>query len=393
MQDDKPPAPRKRATKAKAVPKQSAGKAASKKATATPPAVPKPGKAAPPSPTAATQPPAKAAKKATAEPAATTAPEPPAKATATPGATTGPRPPAKAAKKATATPSPTAATQPPAKAAKKAAAAPAAKAAPEAPGNAIDEAAAPAKATPRPRPSPRKTARKAAPGPADTPVTLAVPEPPAATSVPATRPAQVVEPIWPAIKTRPGDAPELLALAAVHRFGGEARADASWLRETYPTATADGLARLSAQRFVRQARIQGAVAGLVGPLALLAESVGLVVTHARLVLHMAAAYGVDPADAARAADLLVLQGFHPDLRSAEAALERARRPSDEMVPARQLAGTIARAAGRSLVKVVVARRASRLVPGAGALVAALLDGRDAERLAIRAARHYRRLAQ
>src|SRR4051794_20011828 len=42
MQDEKPPAPRKRAPKAKAVPKRSASNAGSKKAAATPAAVPKP---------------------------------------------------------------------------------------------------------------------------------------------------------------------------------------------------------------------------------------------------------------------------------------------------------------------------------------------------------------
>jgi hypothetical protein len=166
-----------------------------------------------------------------------------------------------------------------------------------------------------------------------------------------------------------------------------------WLRETYPTATPEALARLAAQRFVRDARVQGTLAGLLGPVALFAESVGLALTHARLVLHVAAAYGADPTDPRRAAELLVLQGVHADVRDAEAALADAQRPPTTTVTPGRLARALSRPAGRSVFKIALARRASRLVPGAGAAVAALLDGRDAERLAARAVRHYRKAAR
>jgi hypothetical protein len=205
-------------------------------------------------------------------------------------------------------------------------------------------------------------------------------------------PAPATQPLWTAIKTSPAYAPELLALTAVDRIGDEARAHLSWLRETYPTATPEALARLAAQRFVRDARAQGALAGLLGPVALFAESVGLALTHARLVLHVAAAYGADPTDPRRAAELLVLQGVHADIGDAEAALADTQRPPATTTLGR-LARVLSRPAGRSVFKIALARRTSRLVPGAGAAVAALLDGRDAERLAARAVRHYRKAAR
>ena len=45
-------------------------------------------------------------------------------------------------------------------------------------------------------------------------------------------------------------------------------------------------------------------------------------TQARMVLHMAAAYGVDPTDPERATDLLVLQRVHKVAETARLALGR-----------------------------------------------------------------------
>jgi hypothetical protein len=48
-----------------------------------------------------------------------------------------------------------------------------------------------------------------------------------------------------------------------------------------------------------------------------------------------------------------------------------------------------RVAGRALVRMTAARRAARLVPGAGAALTAVLDGRATEQLATRARKFYR----
>jgi hypothetical protein len=274
--------------------------------------------------------------------------------------------------------------------------------------------------TPPTRKIAKKAAKKAAPKAAavqrTTPAAAAATAPPPEnlTEPVAPTPAPVqppLPPLWPTIKRNPGYATELLALAGVEQLGPQARTHVAWLRDTYPTATTAGLARIAASRSVRLARTQGAVAGLLGPLAVLAETAALLWIQARLVLDIAAAYGRDPADSDRAAELLVLLRVHPDLDSARAALEAARQAVDN----RQAAGNggaadgagngtdgggdgnrsaqvtipVVRVAGRALVRMATARRAARIVPGAGAVLTAILDGRGTEQLAARATKFYR----
>jgi hypothetical protein len=138
--------------------------------------------------------------------------------------------------------------------------------------------------------------------------------------------------------------PEWLAFIAVDRFGDRADRYVRWLRDTYPTASPDGLARAAVARFAPRAWYT-VLAGPVGIAALLS-------TEAEVVLHVAAAYGHDPRDPARVPELVELIG-----------------PKD---------------AGAAL-----GRAAGRLLPGAG-LVTALLAGRGAiDRVAHRAIAYYR----
>ncbi|MEU4378494.1 hypothetical protein [Micromonospora echinofusca] len=283
------------------------------------------------------------------------------------------------------------------------------------------------KATPARRATPAASAepaRKATPAKKATPATLtpapaAVEAPlqaPAATPDAAARP-QVVErhtgdaaaetPLGRTPETvlrlaaarileHPGFAPELLALAAVEAVGPRARDWAQRLREAYPDAGADGLARLATRRFVRQAGAGGATAALAGLFAPVAELAAVLWAQANLVLHLAAAYGRDPAHPDRAVDLLVLTRVHPDAESARAALAAARTadaPDEAGWPraaeaAWRLAAPLAAQAGGWLAL----RMASRLLPGAAVLVAAAGDAAAAERLAARAITAYRRPA-
>ncbi|MFI7647949.1 hypothetical protein ACIBTZ_17985 [Micromonospora sp. NPDC049460] len=194
----------------------------------------------------------------------------------------------------------------------------------------------------------------------------------------------------------PGFAPELLALAAVEVLGPRARDWAQGLRDAYPDAGADGLARLATRRFVRQAGAGGATAALAGLFAPLAELAAVLWAQANLVLHLAAAYGRDPAHPDRAVELLVLTRVHPDAGSAGAALAAARAadgPGEAPWPraaeaAWRLAAPLAAQAGGWLAL----RAASRLLPGAAVLAAAAGDAAGAERLAARAISAYRRTA-
>ncbi|MGS2617335.1 hypothetical protein ACVCAH_22835 [Micromonospora sp. LZ34] len=191
----------------------------------------------------------------------------------------------------------------------------------------------------------------------------------------------------------PGFAPELLALAAVEAIGPRARDWADRLRSAYPDASPDGLARLATRRFVRQAGAGGASAALAGIFAPLAELAAVLWTQANLVLHLAAAYGRDPAHPDRAAELLVLTQVHPDAEGARTALAAARAadgPGDEPWPrvaeaAWRLAAPLAAQAGGWLVL----RLASRVLPGAAVLAAAAGDSAGAARLAARTVTSYR----
>ncbi|WP_433116346.1 hypothetical protein [Micromonospora sp. CA-246542] len=90
-------------------------------------------------------------------------------------------------------------------------------------------------------------------------------------------------------------------------------------------------------------------------------------TQANLVLHLAAAYGRDPAHPDRAEELLVLTQVHPDAASARAALVGAREAGDPVEgtwpkaaeAAWRLAAPLTAQAGGW----VALRLASRLVPG------------------------------
>jgi EcsC protein family len=219
--------------------------------------------------------------------------------------------------------------------------------------------------------------------------------------------ATAVVPSWQEFKAKPGYAGELLALAAVARFADPIRANLTWLRDTYPNATSDGLARVAVQRFVRQARNSGFAAGLLGPLAVLADVTALHIVHTRLILHIAAAYGLDPSDPERATELLVLQGVHPTMKAARASLQAAQAlafptPTRTTTSTVELAGPrngappmsdglskpLLRTVGAAAVRIGV-RRVLRTIPGAGALVGAAANVRSTEAVARRAIRFYR----
>jgi uncharacterized protein (DUF697 family) len=126
--------------------------------------------------------------------------------------------------------------------------------------------------------------------------------------------------LWERMRADPQYAPEHLALEAVERIGPAATAWAAGVRAQHPQAHPDYLAQLAITRFTRHARLSGAVSGAVGlPGAVLDMGV-LAWTQCRMVLHVAAAYGVDPSNPDRATDLLVLQKVQKTTEAARLAL-------------------------------------------------------------------------
>jgi hypothetical protein len=136
------------------------------------------------------------------------------------------------------------------------------------------------------------------------------------------------------------------------------------------------------------------VEGLFAPVAELAT---VALTQAGLTLHLAAAYGQDPTHPDRAADLLVLTNVHVDEKAAHTALAAAQDAQKAPVGNGPPPLSSAAEAGVRLAVPLAAqtggwlalRLTARAVPGAALLAAGAGSAAAAERLAARAAAHYR----
>jgi hypothetical protein len=221
------------------------------------------------------------------------------------------------------------------------------------------------------------------------------PRPPASTA-PAEAPAAKdrIE-AWAKIVADPGHSPELLALAAVQTIGPRAKEWAARVGDAYPTATSAGKARLAERQFTRFGGLStlcAAVAGRYAPVALLGITA---LTHADLVLHIAAAYGLDPTDERRAAELLVLVKVHPSREDAAAALDAAKQPrySDEDGGITDAAWRLGRMVAAQAGRWTAIRTLNRFFPGTSQLAAALTSRSAAQALAARAERFYSQESQ
>ncbi|WBB81541.1 EcsC family protein [Micromonospora sp. WMMD882] len=201
-----------------------------------------------------------------------------------------------------------------------------------------------------PAPAPRPPAPAPAPGPVDPPPVAGPADPP---DVPEAPPAR----LWDRMREDPQYAPEHLALEAVRRLGPEATRWVARVRAEQPGITADALADLAVRRFVNRARLSGAVSGAAGLPGAVIDVGVLAWTQARMVLHVAAAYGVDPQHADRATDLLVLQKVHKVAETARVALG--------MAAGRERAGALFGGGSQPALGRVMVRLGVRLAQMAG----------------------------
>jgi len=194
------------------------------------------------------------------------------------------------------------------------------------------------------------------------------------------------------LRADPGRAPEHLALAAAERHGPAAAAWAQALRERYAFGP-DELAARATRRHVALARTSGAVTGLGGALTAVPDLVALAWIQARVVFCIAAAYGFDPRDPMRPAELLVVQGLYPDPAAARAALDGLGRPVAAAYVDRKLASSGDEALAARLARFVLAsgarRLAKRVVPGAASIFGAVENDRATRAIAERAVAFYR----
>jgi hypothetical protein len=195
--------------------------------------------------------------------------------------------------------------------------------------------------------------------------------------------------LWERLRADPARAPEHLALAAAERHGPAAAAWVAERQSRYAVAGRD-LALMAKKRHATLARFEGAATGVGGFVTLLPDLAALAWIQSRLVFFVAAAYGFDPRDPMRPAELLVLRDLYPDPATARRALDGVGTTVAEayiggkLERDEALARRLAVMVGRSGFK----RVAGRLVPGFAIMFNAVTNERDTRRLADRCIAFY-----
>lgn len=207
--------------------------------------------------------------------------------------------------------------------------------------------------------------------------------------------------LWERMRSDPQYAPEHLALEAVQRIGPAANAWAAAQRSREPNLAPDAMAQRAVVRFTRHARLSGAISGAAGlPGAVLDMGV-LAWTQCRLVLHVAAAYGLDAADPDRAAELLVLQKVHKAAEGARLALGVAtgRERIGNAVATLTRGASRRRAFGQLALKLAqmagvraVRRLAAKVLPFASVILGTWANSAATKELSGRTIAHYRSIS-
>jgi hypothetical protein len=126
--------------------------------------------------------------------------------------------------------------------------------------------------------------------------------------------------LWDRLRLDPVRAPEHIALAAARTFAPQAERWAADKRSRFAVEPAE-LAKMAKKRHATIARFEGAATGVGGIVTMVPDLVALAWIQARLVFYVAAAYGYDPHDPMRPAELLVLHDFYPEPQTARRALD------------------------------------------------------------------------
>ena len=201
--------------------------------------------------------------------------------------------------------------------------------------------------------------------------------------------AAVPENLWQRIRADPVRAPEHIALAASEKHGPAAEAWAAEKRRRF-AHNGPELAEMAKRRHATMARFEGAATGIGGVFTMVPDMAALVWIQSRLVFFIAAAYGYDPRDPMRPAELLVVTNLYPDVATARAALDGVGKTiaesyigsklEREEVLAVRLAKMLGQRSARKL--------AGRLIPFAAVAFNAIGNERTTRQLADRAIRFY-----
>jgi hypothetical protein len=206
--------------------------------------------------------------------------------------------------------------------------------------------------------------------------------------VPEPRP-DVPDNLFARVRADPIRAPEHIALAAAERH---APAAAQWYseKETRFAHAAPQLAQMAKKRHATLARFEGAATGVGGVITLVPDLLGLVWIQTRLVFFIASAYGYDPYDPMRPAELLVIMGLYDDPQTARKALDGVGTTLVEAYIGSRLQReeTLALRLARMLGKRGIRRLAGRFIPLFAIAFNAIANERDTRALADRAIKFY-----
>jgi hypothetical protein len=201
--------------------------------------------------------------------------------------------------------------------------------------------------------------------------------------------AEIPPGLWDRLRADPVRAPEYIALAASERHAPAAQA---WAEEKRSRYAHDGreLAEMAKRKHATLARFEGAATGVGGFITFVPDMVGLAWIQTRLVFFVAAAYGYDPRDPMRPAELLVLTNLYDDVHEARAALDGIGKTMVEAYVGSKLQReeALAMRLARMVGKRGIRRFAGRLVPVAAIVFNAIANERDTRALADRAIRFY-----
>ena len=154
------------------------------------------------------------------------------------------------------------------------------------------------------------------------------------------------------------------------------------------------LARIAYRKHVRLARLEGAALGLGGIFTAAPDVVALIWIQSRMVFYVAAAYGHDPRDPIRPAELLNIQGLYDTPEEARRALDGVGKLMAQALAEKALAARHGDRLHRRLVKYIakrMARRyAGRYIPLVGAPMGAWQNSAATKQIGKAALRYYAR---
>jgi hypothetical protein len=195
--------------------------------------------------------------------------------------------------------------------------------------------------------------------------------------------------LWERLRADPLRAPEHIALAASDLHAPAAADWADRRRRVYGTDPKT-LAQMARRRHATLASVEGAATGVGGFITVVPDLVGLAWIQSRLVFFVAAAYGFDPRDRMRPAELLVLNGLYATPGEARAALDGIGASlveayvGSKLTRDEALAYKLAKMVGKSSTK----KFAGRLIPGFAIAFNSVANRRDTNALAKRAIAFY-----